>query len=223
MAPSLPESPWLSPTAYALGSGVALLLTAIIWIQQKPNLALDPNEPPLFRPTIPIIGHAVRMWRDGGGYYVDIHRRLGTGATAVTLNIMGQKLYVLLSPSNVQAAFRNKYLTSERFNIQAATGVVGLSARGKHLLEHSNLLHDFYQNMPLAMATKPLHNMTATALGTLSDDLNELGASYCRPGQEPVDLYHFLRDRLVLATTDGLYGAKTNPIRAKSGLVDDVW
>ncbi|TDZ14060.1 25-hydroxycholesterol 7-alpha-hydroxylase [Colletotrichum spinosum] len=208
---------------YALGSVIAVLLAIFFWIQHKSNLVLDPREPPLLDPRVPIIGHVLRMWRDGGGYYVDIHRRLGAKAQAVTLNILGQKLYVLLSPSNVQAAFRNRNLTSERFNVQAATGVVGLSARAKHLLEHSNLLQDFYRNMPLAMAPEPLRNMTMTALKTLSADLNELAAYSCGNGHEPLDLYGFLRDRLVLATTDGLYGNKTNPVRAKPGLVEDVW
>ncbi|EFQ36661.1 uncharacterized protein GLRG_11807 [Colletotrichum graminicola M1.001] len=223
MAPSFPDFLGLSPITYAVGSGVALLLAIFLWIQQKSNLVLDPREPPLFKSRIPIIGHIVRMWRDGGGYYVDIYRRLGTKTHAVTLNILGQKLYVLLSPSIVQAAFRNRYLTSERFNVQAATGVVGLSARGKYLLEHSNLLQDFYRNMPLAVGPEPLRNMTSTALKTLSADLNELAASSCKAGKGPIDLYRFLRDRLVLATTDGLYGTKTNPVRIKTELVQDVW
>ncbi|KAK1573081.1 cytochrome P450 [Colletotrichum navitas] len=157
-------------------------------IYAKSNLVLDPREPPLFKSRIPIIGHIVRMWRDGGGYYVDIYRRLGTKTHPVTLSILGQKFYFLLSPSIVQAAFRNRYLTSERFNVQAATGVVGLRP-------------------------EPLRNMTSTALRTLSADLNELAASSCKAGKGPIDLYRFLRDRL---------GTKTNPVRIKTELVQDV-
>ncbi|KAK1623168.1 cytochrome P450 [Colletotrichum phormii] len=213
----------LLPTSYALGWSLALLLLIFAWLLPKKNSVPDPREPPVFPPTIPIIGHIIRMWLDGGGYYMEIHRRVGTKTHAVTMRIMGQKFYVLLSPAHVQFAFRNRSLTSERFNVQAATGVAGLSAQAKHLLEQGDLLRDFYRNIPLAMAPEPLRNMTSTALTTLSADINEIADFHCDDKLQPLDLYEFLRNRLVLATTDGLYGRNTNPLRTKPGLVEDVW
>jgi hypothetical protein len=49
----------------------ALLLLPLVIFQLKRVLypTLDPREPPLLRPKIPIIGHAFAIVWEGGGYF----------------------------------------------------------------------------------------------------------------------------------------------------------
>ncbi|KAK2016901.1 cytochrome P450 [Colletotrichum eremochloae] len=180
----------MSLVIWTIGSRLFIFLFVLFFMRQADHLHLDPREPPLPKPTIPIIGHV--------------------------------KFYVIFSPNLAQSAFRNRFLTLERFNIQAATGLVGISAKGKHALEHGTLLQDFYRQVPLAMSTEQLSKMTSTALSTLSLDLGRLAAGSHDHEHLVPDLYGFLRQRLVLATTGGLYGANANPLRSDPSLADDV-
>ncbi|KAK1990830.1 cytochrome P450 [Colletotrichum falcatum] len=213
-----------SLVTWTIGSGLFILLFALFFVRRLGHLDMDPREPPLLQPKVPIVGHVVSMWLHGGGYYLELYRKSGGVARAATLNILGQKFYVIFSPNLAQSAFRNRFLTAERFTIQSATGVVGLSGKGKQILEHGTLLQEFYREVPLALlSTESLSKMASTTLSTLTLDLGQLAAVSHGYTQLIPDLFGFLRHRLALATTDGLYGANANPLRSDPSLTDDVW
>jgi hypothetical protein len=57
----------ISPTALVLGLVVLLLILSLLRWALYPTL--DPREPPVFWPKIPLIGHSLSIVSEGGGYY----------------------------------------------------------------------------------------------------------------------------------------------------------
>ncbi|KAK1447321.1 hypothetical protein CMEL01_09160 [Colletotrichum melonis] len=201
---------------------LALFPLIALAISRISTPSLDPREPPLLKPTIPVVGHLVNMLHKGGKYYLEMYESSQGKLSTATLSIFGQKIYLIASPSLAQAALRNRLLSFDPFVVQASDGLVRLSAKAKELFVDGTLLHAFSTTVSSATSPEPMRRMTVTALAAFTDDLNALAAG---PGhqQEIQHLYHFLRNRIAMAATDSLYGIKTNPFRHDPRLVDDIW
>jgi hypothetical protein len=52
-------------------SFVVVALTGILLLLQRyASPSLDPLEPPLLKPRVPLLGHIISMLREGGHFYV---------------------------------------------------------------------------------------------------------------------------------------------------------
>ncbi|WYZ34168.1 hypothetical protein EsH8_I_000444 [Colletotrichum jinshuiense] len=201
---------------------LGLLSLLAMAISRISTVEQDPREPPLLKPAIPVVGHIINMLYKGGGYYLELYKTSGGKLSTATLQIFGQKVYVIAAPSLAQAALRTRQLSFDPFVVQASDGLVRLSAKAKALFVDGTLLHAFSTTVSTATAPEPMRRMTATALATLAEDLNELAIGDNHQQKVP-HLYHFLRNRIAVAATDSLYGRNTNPFREDGTLVDEVW
>lgn len=55
-----------SPARYL--TGLALILS-VIFLQKLSSPGLDEREPPLLKPSIPVVGHLIGMAKHHGGYF----------------------------------------------------------------------------------------------------------------------------------------------------------
>jgi len=166
------------------------------------------------------------MLRKGGAYYLELYDRTYTQLSAVTLSALGHKVYVIFSPSLAQAALRSRDLSFDPFIILANDVLVNLSPSGMEMLRNGPLISQFAVALQGATAPEPMRRMATTGLASISAQLEELVAEVDASkgaGRTIPNLYHYLRRLIAIATTDSLYGAKTNPMRSDLSLVDDIW
>ncbi|KAK4696316.1 hypothetical protein P7C71_g1579, partial [Lecanoromycetidae sp. Uapishka_2] len=62
----------------------------------------SPQEPPLVTTTIPYVGHVIGLMRNKFDYYVQLSQN--NGLPIFTLNLPGQKMYIITKPDLIQAA-----------------------------------------------------------------------------------------------------------------------
>lgn len=158
----------------------------------------------------------------GGAYYIELYRSSQHKLTTATLFILGQKVYIVASPSLAQSALRSRQLSFDPFIVQASDGLVRLSPKAKELFVDGSLIHAFSTTVASATGPEPMRRMTITALASLSDDLNELATGPAHAQRVP-HLYHYLRNRIAMAATDSLYGRNTNPFRIDTSLTENIW
>ncbi|KAK1761404.1 cytochrome P450 [Echria macrotheca] len=187
----------------------------------------DPNEPPLIKPTIPIIGHIISFFRHG----LDFHARLyaQNPLPISTVSLGGKKTYIVTSPALVHAAQRNPQLNYEIFAIEFAQGLLGVSSAEFSVIP--GLIHEFFTGISAGMAGDGLRTMNARALSYLSAVLNTSSSPSIPPPSashltfsfppEIPNLWLWSRAAVTHIATEALYGPP-NPFRDPS-LAADLW
>ncbi|KAK3319118.1 cytochrome P450 [Apodospora peruviana] len=186
---------------------------------------IDPREPPLLKPGIPIVGHLVGLARYGIDYFEVLRNSKRKPSPAVTLPILNGKAYVLFDRTMIQSAIRHKNLTFDVLGMEFAQRVFGLSDLAMEKLWGPD--HDIetsaagvtMQRIKTAMTGQSLFRMNAAALNYIAEHLNsEVGEA----GLKVPNLYRWLRDFMTMATAEGLYGSD-NPIQKQPDLIDALW
>ncbi|KAM0431294.1 hypothetical protein ACHAPT_005265 [Fusarium lateritium] len=203
-----------SPAVYL--TGLALLLSAV-FLQKLSSPGLDGREPPLLKPSIPVIGHIIGMMRYHGGYLKILFDK--TRTQIATLPILGGKLYIVFEGAMIQSAYRNKNLAFEPFAVEFAQRELALSDEASKIVRETNLVPDFFSVITKSMAGEHTHRMNANALRYVSKELEALGGS--EPSKVP-NLFLWVRDLMTIATTEALYGPD-NPIKGRPDLLEDLW
>ncbi|KAK8131988.1 cytochrome P450 oxidoreductase [Apiospora kogelbergensis] len=92
----------------AIGLGFCLL-ALLCWRIWRFHIIpkLYPEEPPEFPYWIPVLGSAISFFKDSHGTLTHARLLFGDTRKPFAVNVAGQKLYVLTSPSDVSAAYKN--------------------------------------------------------------------------------------------------------------------
>ncbi|KAL6916366.1 hypothetical protein FSHL1_007814 [Fusarium sambucinum] len=195
---------------------LAVLLVSIL-LHKLSAPSLEAGEPPLLKPTFPIIGHFYGLMKHQNIYLKQLYDR--SHRQIATLPILGGKLYVIFDPAIIQSAYRKKTLSFEPFAAEFAQRELLLSDRVQDKLKNTNLVPEFFAAIHPAMTGDHIHRMNANALNYISNDINKI-SGYGK--LEHANLWLWLRDLVTMATAEALYGSK-NPLRHDNSLLDDVW
>jgi len=202
-------------TALVLSSLLLLLLNHIITPQ------LDPREPPLINPRIPLIGHMIDLVRNGSDFIVGTRRRNGSGVTTSlhkdkeerpdrqaigTLPMLNGYSYIIWSPHLIQQAIRQRNLTFDRQGFHFSGPVFGVSKESLDLLRGEDGDEDNWPGMKTLAAMRPamlgdnLNDMNQRALRSIALHVNKIA----RDGTETVvdNVLIWLRDLITLASTE---------------------
>ncbi|KAH7014196.1 cytochrome P450 [Microdochium trichocladiopsis] len=222
------EGGQLLVTSLASASAIAVVLALLVHRLSTPRL--DPREPPLLKPTIPLVGHIIGLIRNGVDFFVTLQpaSASSTGArpplAIATLPMLSGKSYALWSPTLVQQALRHKNLTFDELSISFAARMFGATKESTDILrshvgsEDHNLTEQVMAAIKPAMMGQNLLRMNLSALNYVADQLNAVG-----DGELNVDnVYMWLRELMTMATAEGLYGHQ-NPLREQPELSHHLW
>ncbi|KAI1477443.1 cytochrome P450 [Daldinia eschscholtzii] len=191
-----------------------LLLAFGCWWFRSLFVQLDPREPPALNPKIPIVGHVWGLMRHAHGYINSLYRQ--SGLSIYTLPLLHRKVYVINSPTLVQAAFANRRLSFMPFVVDFVKRMDELSpaARGIYGEIHPQVM----QSISTHMTGKQLKRMNSVQLKEFLPYLPENGVVL-----EIENLWFWLRDILTVGTTSMLFGATDNPWKKHPSLVNAYW
>lgn len=215
-------------TALVILAAAAVLLICWQWL----SVNLDPQEPPLVKPTIPLVGHVIGLLQYHGGYFDRLrcvtsripftHSLILPSARkclpgVATLPMMNGKIYVITSPAFIQSAYRNKNLSFEPFMVEFSQRMLAISDETMGFIRKQDFLPEVTKQVHSSMLRDHVHRMNVNALDDLAQCMNAAGTTL-----ELDSLYLWLRDILTMATCHALFGSR-NPLRAEPSLQDAVW
>ncbi|KAI1821852.1 cytochrome P450 [Xylaria intraflava] len=178
----------------------------------------DPNEPPLIRPKIPIIGHLVGMIRHGSGYYGSITKEVKL--PIYTLGMPRGKVYIVNSPSLISAIDRRaRTISFAPYVVQFAKRILAPSQQALSALEEDLL----EENGPVGLrpeTLKVMHDSLApggplesTTQVMLEGVMSSLKSVRSCGEQREIGLFDWTRKLVTKASTDAIYGVEANPFQ----------
>ncbi|KAK3987695.1 cytochrome P450 [Cladorrhinum sp. PSN332] len=192
--------------------GIATLLTLLLNTLLTPRV--DPREPPLLKPSIPLIGHIVDLFRYQAKFHTVLSRKNRDQYPIATLQMLTGKMYAIWDPTLIASGFKNKHLSTNPIIHKYINNLMAPTPEGLKLLtspEGDEMADKMLKHIiPQSMRGIHLENMTNVALGQLSVKFNQLS---CTPEQIP-NFYLWARHVLCYATSTTLYGdASQDPFR----------
>ncbi|KAM5374561.1 hypothetical protein ACJA88_008026 [Fusarium oxysporum] len=186
---------------------VIVTLTGLLFLLSRyVSPSLESLEPPLLKPRVPLVGHIISMFSEGGGFYVRLfkERRM----PICTLPMLNGKVYIINSPDLIQSALKNNDISFDPFLVEFSKAMWGLSQNAGDLISDKEYLKTGLSIIQSTLMGEPLHRLNLSALTRLMTYLNPI-----RPGEEldAPDVFIWLRDILTDATATALFGAK-NPL-----------
>ncbi|KAM5344429.1 hypothetical protein ACJ41O_012965 [Fusarium nematophilum] len=183
-----------------------ILVLPILFIAVKKLLfpPFDPREPPVLKPTIPLIGHIIRMVRERASWYKHLHDE--SSLPICTLPMLNGKMYIINSPDLISAALKNTDLSFDPFLTEAPKGLFGLNDKMIKIIDNKTVRDELMGIIHSALMGEPLYKMNVAALTKLMETLNgiEPGSTLDAP-----DTYSWLWDVVGTGTVYALFGEKT--------------
>ncbi|RDW80338.1 cytochrome P450-12 [Coleophoma crateriformis] len=181
---------------------------------------LDASEPPLLKPSIPLIGHIIGIIWHQTDYHRIVHKK--HPIPIASLQMLWGKIYTVWDPQLAQASLRTRNLSFGPFVVEFAQKAFGLSAETfAKITDNKDLVPDFTEAIHAGMQPKCLHAMNATALNHISRTLDKVSPDD-EGGVAVPNLYLWVRDAITFATAHSLLG-KENPFENNPSLVEDLW
>ncbi|KAK3315037.1 cytochrome P450 [Apodospora peruviana] len=202
-----------SPNSYLTIFAIPALLFFFRWVTTP---SMSAREPPLVKPTIPVIGHIIHLLGKEGAFYTNIYKK--TPMPIATLPLANHKIYFVTSPSLIQASLKNKNLSFDPFMVEFGKLMLGFSDAEWNPLVNQQLVDDFVRAIHGAMLGEHLHKMNATALKYIAERLDQIGTQPLKVD----NLYMWTRQLVTMATAEALYG-HANPAREAPEFLDDIW
>ncbi|CRK10910.1 Cytochrome monooxygenase like protein [Verticillium longisporum] len=194
---------------------ILMLLNSIITI--KP----EQNEPPLLKPTIPLVGHIINMVRHGT---MLLSRYRKHNLPAATLPMLNGKMYVIWDASLVQALFRRKSFTLEHFAAKFSGNVAGLNSSTRNIFLTTPLVKEMLELFSKHLLKgETLQRAQIAAVCSIEDSLRGEFTSL-KNGEwlEISSIYTWLRDITTLAASRAFWGPQ-NPLDGDHTLLEDFW
>ncbi|KAH8892683.1 cytochrome P450 [Thozetella sp. PMI_491] len=191
--------------------------TATLYLLRR-SLAtdLDPAEPPLLAPKIPLIGHILGLMRYQNDYFGVLEEK--PHPPAYTLPVLTDKIYIIATPELIQAVYRNTDLSFEEFFFGSMSMLAGISKECQAAFNKPELGQAYLHGFTTMLSRENLHTINVSALKVISKELARLPAA-------PLQIDSFalwLRDLITIATTTALFGSK-NPLIGKPHLAAGVY
>nr|A0A2I6PJ00.1 RecName: Full=Cytochrome P450 monooxygenase nodJ; AltName: Full=Nodulisporic acid biosynthesis cluster protein J [Hypoxylon pulicicidum]AUM60053.1 cytochrome P450 oxygenase [Hypoxylon pulicicidum] len=170
--------------------------------------ALDPREPRLISPTVPLIGHILGIATDGFGYFSKLNDKYGLPAFSLQMPL--SRLYVITSSELVPAIQRqSQNIRFDTFEFTlAAERVGGVSGPGLKLLKGS-IVDELQHAMHHALIGHGLDAMNLSMIEAIKPSIDELQSQK----QAAFDLFAWCKRSITMASTDSVYGPM-NPFRS---------
>lgn len=207
------------PSSVLMGS---VLIGALLAISFFVGPKVDGvNEPPVLKPTIPLIGHIVNLIRHGT-MLISIYRESNhANLPAATLPMLNGKMYIIWDVTMIQNVFRKKGFSMEDFAANFVCNVGGLDGPTRRL----------YHNTPLTMESigtfskyllkgESLRKLNIAAIQFIEKRLH--GQFDDGEWIKVPNLYLWLRDTMSLAGSEALWGSN-NPLAGSPELMNDFW
>jgi cytochrome P450 len=197
-----------------------------------PTPSSKPESPPRVPYFIPILGHALSFLAPYPGLFWDrLFAKHPRSTGSCTLLLGGQQAHVLFDPSAVQALFKARGPTRDRFNFQVWENSMGLS--------HSEVLH-FYgvgeattdktdhdprfttveDQWDYMLRTERVNELTETFMRNLGDELE--GDVRLNDGKQlETGLATWLKDHMFKASTYAFMGKRILEVYPE--LTQDFW
>jgi cytochrome P450 len=195
------ESLSAMPTTLAISAILGLLLLFAL------SPRVDPREPPLVKPSIPLIGHILGLMRHQAQYHISLQRK--TRKPIATLPMLNGQMYAVWDPYLTAAGLRSKALSPTPHSLDAAPVVAQTSPHTTTLLHgpQGEPLMDrmMHHAIPTSLKGAPVHRLNATALTSIADELTALAPSTTTSTPIP-NAWLWLRHLITSATTTALYG-----------------
>ncbi|KAG9239552.1 cytochrome P450 [Amylocarpus encephaloides] len=189
-----------------------LVPASIYGLDRLFSLTPDAREPPLVKPTIPIIGHLIGIIRHQSQYYTKIWNKYQLPIT--TLPILGGRLYIVNTPDLIATVQKQHKALS--FHILSITSTINLGIMSDQASEalwansggdenENSLLRDGMATIHAGLKTGAA-KMNLVAAETVLKSLDELDER----GEVEIDLWKWAENCISLGATNALYGPE-NP------------
>ncbi|KAJ6441080.1 cytochrome P450 [Purpureocillium lavendulum] len=229
---ALGSSPRTATLLAAIVLGAGLAVSFLGWLLTP---SLDPREPPLLKPTIPLVGHIINLIRFQGEFHPSL-RRTNPDVPLATVPMLNGKLYTIFDPDLIQATLRLKAASFEPFVVGFAQKSFNLSdATFAKILSHPQLVPEFTDAIHRSFHPTALAQMNLHFLSTISARLDAVAdagkVDATNPGRESRaadgaleigNLFLWCRDVMSVASTKALYG-DSDPFSKDPSLVDAIW
>ncbi|KAI2469654.1 cytochrome P450 [Annulohypoxylon bovei var. microspora] len=221
----------LYPEWWPLPNGASIILTILILYlihHQLSSQKLDPQEPPVLKPFIPVIGHVVGMALLGGRYIKNLGLR-NQSLPIFTLPVPGSRIYVVTDPSLAAAVQRaSKVLSFTPVVPEVTERVLGLDRATVEITRRNldpgpgderGFLADI-QDLVYAQLG-PGEYLTTLSLAAAREMRREI-ASVFLDSPQPIDLLSWVRHLVTASTAKYLYGPR-NPLAEDPSLEAAFW
>ncbi|KAI1411128.1 cytochrome P450 [Hypoxylon sp. FL1857] len=212
-------------------SGGATALIGIITLyfiaHQLSSRKIDPREPPVIAPAIPVVGHVLGMALLGGRYIKNLGIR-NRNLPVFTLPVPGSRIYIVADPSLAAAVQRaSRVLSFTPIIPEVTERVLGLDAATMEITrknldpapgEERGFLADI-QDM-VYQWLGPGDYLTELSLDAATEMRDEIAA--CASSSKSTDLLSWVRHLVTVSTAKYLYGPQ-NPIAVNPALESAFW
>ena len=198
----------MDPAILALFATVSGVFAIVFWPLLK--LHHDAREPPIIRPTLPIIGHIVSLIKYSNSYYAYLRQQY-PDLDCYTLQLYTSKFYVVSSLELVAAVQRNtKTLSFDPLLEFTAELLGGMSKDGmrKHKQPgiSRRLLKQTHPQMWPGPAAEAMVRSITVDIARSVNALIEAGDE-----SREIDLHKWVRDTIGIASTNAVWGREHNP------------
>lgn len=205
-----------------LATGAAVFVAAVILAAVWLSAPYDPREPPLVRPTIPVVGHLLGIMIHRVHYFNMVYE--GNKVPIVTLPMPGNNMYVIFSAHMQQIAMRSNSMDANSATVDLIPRLFGVKMKTlKSWLGKDGVHEDMTPSMMKIFGTTlsgdSLNEMTSTTLVEVTKILNGIGES----GLKIDNLYKWLRYHISHAVSVALFGTKHNPYYQSEEMIDAQW
>ncbi|CAN8101260.1 unnamed protein product [Discula destructiva] len=193
--------------------GLIVLAATYVFLRALLRFTQLEKEPPAVSSLIPFIGPVIKMAKHKSGFHANIRDKLGL--PIYTLRLPGARMYIINSPKlipMVQKLWRT--VSFAAIEAQTAANIFLCSKAGNEVIGRGLMADDSQTGTfaaPIHPALKPGANLDDTvkaAAQTIAASLDGLQAG----GSGENNLFDWIRDEIVLATSDAVYGPH-NPFR----------
>ncbi|KAK4449078.1 cytochrome P450 [Podospora aff. communis PSN243] len=206
--------PLILPASFAAAAVIAILLHLLA----IPNV--EPREPPLVKPRIPLIGHIIGLIRYQAEYHMMLRRR--TQKPIATLPMLNGKMYAIWDPTLVAAGLRSKHLSTTPQIISITKPLARITDHTDAVLKGADgekLVQDVLACMPPAFVGESLKRMNGVALSHLEGYFNGLANG----GEETVpSVWMWIRQLMAEPTGKAVFG-NWNPFVKEPGFNQAIW
>ncbi|TLD27338.1 hypothetical protein PspLS_05122 [Pyricularia sp. CBS 133598] len=220
---SILESPSLG-SGLLLNKGTLILLLAgtaalLVGLDKLLTPNVSSSEPWLLKPSIPLVGHIINLFR----YENDFHHKLyqQTGRPALTLQMLWGKLYVILDHRLGSAAMRASEASFDEFGKDFGSHILALPSDTMHRVNEDPAWFGTYNRVTSeGLAPSRLREVTSDAADALARVVCEIDEG--SPLTVP-NLYHWARELITSATLEAMMGPHGIVTSKDRSVNDDIW
>ncbi|KAI0120454.1 cytochrome P450 [Hypoxylon sp. NC0597] len=216
----------------ASATAIIGIITLYFITYQLSSRKIDPREPLVIAPTVPIVGHILGMALLGGRYIKNLgirHRNL----PIFTLPVPGSRIYIVADPSLAAAVQRaSKVLSFTPIVPEVTERILGLDEATMEITrknldpgpgEERGFLADIQDMVYQWLGPGDyLSELSLDAATEMRDEIAACASTSAGTESTPTDLLSWVRHLVTVSTAKYLYGPR-NPIAVNPSLETAFW